>query len=201
MAIIWKWSLNGNANDSAGSNNGTATNVTYVAWKSGEAGSFNGSSSYINLWAWPSYSNCSISAIVKHNNVTWLQIYYSNWNASPVRIIWIRGNGNKIEWYVNNSTQYWLISNQTISAWVYYNVDLTYDSSTWLFSLYINWVLDNSRSVPTWLTFTWVKHTIWANPDGFSQKMNWVIDEVILKNTLDNVAEIKNKYLYYKWFM
>lgn len=49
--------LNGNANDDSGnSNNGTATNVTWIDGKIGSgAGSFNGSSSYISS----AYSNVS----------------------------------------------------------------------------------------------------------------------------------------------
>jgi hypothetical protein len=43
------WALDGNANDSHGSNNGTPTSMAYATGRTGQAGNFNGSSSQITL--------------------------------------------------------------------------------------------------------------------------------------------------------
>lgn len=47
--LVSVYLLNGDATDAHGSNDGTATDVSYVSGKLGQAGSFNGSSSYINF--------------------------------------------------------------------------------------------------------------------------------------------------------
>jgi hypothetical protein len=49
MALIAHYKLDGNANDSVGGNHGTATNVTWVDGKLGQAGSFNGSNGHIPI--------------------------------------------------------------------------------------------------------------------------------------------------------
>ena len=49
--LVGYWKLDGNANDSKGSNNGTATSITYtsgVNGRFGQCGVFNGSSSYVD---------------------------------------------------------------------------------------------------------------------------------------------------------
>ena len=51
LNLVSEWKLDGNANDSWGSNNGTATDVTYETETnciSGECGIFNGSTSYVD---------------------------------------------------------------------------------------------------------------------------------------------------------
>ena len=76
MAIIWKWSLNGNTNDSAWTNNGTPTVLTYVDWKNGEAGSFNWTTTWIT-WIWSNlnvWADFSIRQWVKYNNITSLYL-------------------------------------------------------------------------------------------------------------------------------
>lgn len=67
MGLIHHWKLSDNANDSVGSNNGTAYNLTYADGKMGKCGSFNGTSSYVDIGAinGTSGSPFSLSAWVK----------------------------------------------------------------------------------------------------------------------------------------
>lgn len=49
MSLIHHWKLSNNANDSVGTNNGTASNVSYVDGKMGKCASFNGTSSNVQM--------------------------------------------------------------------------------------------------------------------------------------------------------
>ena len=83
MTIVWKWSLNWNANAQVWSN-GTATNVTWVDWKQNWAWSFNGTSSKIiaNL---SQVSTFSVNFIYKPTNTAiswWVNDHILTWYTS-----------------------------------------------------------------------------------------------------------------------
>lgn len=63
--LVAYYKLDGNSNDSVGSNNGTDTNISYVAGKINNSASLNGSSSYIQT----PYSNASS----EFTNVFWFK--------------------------------------------------------------------------------------------------------------------------------
>jgi hypothetical protein len=64
-SLIAKYELDGDATDTAGNYDGTASNVAYADGKFGQAGVFNGSTSYITTNLMPPLSSQSISAWFK----------------------------------------------------------------------------------------------------------------------------------------
>lgn len=199
MAIVAKYSLNWNANDSAGSNNGTATNISWVGWKSGQAGSFNWSNSYINLWNVFNFSwttNFSISALIYY---TW-----DAWHIISKFAPWISG-----QWtFTTSDSNTFGMSREVapfslnssgvlnINQWNY--IVWTYNWTA--MRLYHNWILvawpQNSWSIAS----NTRNVRIWSNDNNWDY-YNWLIDEIEVHNIALSATEIKNKYLYYNWFM
>lgn len=93
--LVAYYKLDGNANDSAGSNHGTATNVSYVAGKISQAGSFNGSS----------------SAIVIPNTL----LNY-NWNTAYSIQVWMK---------TTNSTNTLALLANSLPSWPYTGFDFS----------------------------------------------------------------------------
>lgn len=205
MAIIWKWSLNGNTNDSAGSNNGTPTALSYVAWKSGEAGSFNGSNSQINAnistWLWWSFTvNCWVKF-----NTTWthqaiIEVYVPSYNNYWFSIVKTNTNlisVNLFNWTQNPNKNSWTT---TVTSWIWYMVTLVRNTIADTLEWFLNWVSfwsvnDTTTSVPT---YSKINIWYWQNPNIY---LNGSMDEVEIHNTALTPAQIKNKYLYYNWFI
>jgi hypothetical protein len=208
MAIIAKYSLNWNANDSAGSNNWVSTNVTWIDWKSNWAGSFNWTNSNINI---------PDSTAIR---LTWnysIRFWINRWNSTAVQRIINKDNANDFSWgysmlllltssniecvhnnWTNKNWDTWYAP----PIWIWTRICLTFD---WTFRrLYVNWVLNNTIATSwniTWKStnnlFFW---TYWATT-ALWQYLNWILDEVILDNTALTAAEIKNDYLFYNWFI
>lgn len=61
--LVGYWPLNGNSNDLIGGNNGTDTDITYIAGKVKECASFNGGTSQINLSSTISILNLATATV------------------------------------------------------------------------------------------------------------------------------------------
>lgn len=198
MAIIWKYSLNWNANAQVWPN-WTATNVTYVAWKSGQAWSFNWTSSNINLWNVFNFSwttNFSISALVYY---TWNRWYIVSKFAPWISGQWIiqvrddnriRLSRNIFPNFINSPAVL------NINKWNY--IVWTYDWTA--MRIYHNWILV-AWPVNSWSVASNTRNVrIWSDDNNWNYH-NWLIDEVEIENRALTPTEIKNKFLYYNWFM
>lgn len=206
MSIIAKYSLNGNANDSAGSNNGTATNVSWVNSKMNWWASFNGSNSSINIGTFLNSITWtfSINCIVNMNSFWSLSSIFIKWNDSPsawrgfylyctntwqigVSVIttspWIAQYDSPTVWITTNRNYviYWYYNSSTQKVWLYVDWKFIWETSTWT-------VLRSNNGSFFWNTSYWAY-------------LNWKLDEVELYNTALTPTQIKNKYLYYNWFM
>ena len=218
MAIISKWSLNWNANDSNWTNNWTATNITYVQWKQNQWWRFNGSSSVIQ---------CSDSASL---SITWnysFNIWFyanalpSSWQVvTPLSKYDETWNNWWYEFYIWNNAWVYNIDNRFRTSWwgTQSNNNIVSISTwkwfmfTWVLnwtslSSYLNWVLLSTSTV-SWVPWNNTKLlNIWNfwyyTPSAWnlSRWFNWIIDEVEIHNSALSSTEIKNKYLYYNWFM
>ena len=206
MAIVAKYSLNGNANDSAGSNNGTPTDLTYVAWKSGEAWSFNWTSTLITAWTtlWNFWT--ADFTINTFFNLSWS---WDRWLINKTDSI----DTNWFSFYVS----WWKLQGFTVSLTGYRDVvwATTLSNSVWYMWTLVRraWNLEiylNAKN-DFWSSPSWVwpardmnnanNFELWRLRNSNARWMNWEIDEVDVYNTALTPAEIKNKYLFYNWFM
>jgi len=204
MTIVWKWSLNWNANDSAGSNNWVSTNVTWVDWKINWAWSFNGTTSTFISPA-PDY--------FWTQNLTFELLLYINSLPTTTSFIWfventidswiydkgfIITNTGNISFYVYDwESKYTTIS--WIVAWKWYHIVWTFNWTN--INITLNWVKWTPTLVSWSYNFTTPKIWIWWNWLWTYDRFNWKIDEIIIYNNYLSDAEAKNKYLYYNWFI
>ena len=211
MAIVWKWGLNGNANALVWSN-WTATNVTWVDWKSNWAWSFNGTSSWINLWtpySW--FSTWYISLICKTNTISYAnwESWVFCWRATLIETTWefdiVFNNTNGFRFLWKNPSNYLIIQQWAwhwIQNWVYYHILATWDSNWKRFYINGKLIWTNSDTTPvftTWgSTFLNIGRVFSSSPQYY---FNWLIDECEVWNTSLTPAEVKNKYLFLNWFI
>lgn len=205
MAIIWKWWLNWNANALVWPN-GTATNITWVDWKSNLAASFKTNTSQVLVsniawyelqtftWnikvklEWTTYThlvykkNGSVSFYVGYDvtfTTTWFGFYQQNWNA----------------YTLNNKTLTW-----TFQQNKFYDITLIKEPTSW--KAYVDWVFFGSITAPNVIYLSWNKDTFhWKNPATTAETLNGILDEIIFYDTALSATEIKNKYLFYNWFI
>lgn len=208
MALVAKYSLNGNANDALGVNNWTATNITWVDWKLNQAASFNGTSSDINCGNWSAlnitWTQFSCWFIIRPwstmvNN--WIIFKWSAINTQWVYSIWFYNwSAMKVVVRLNWAVTEWiwqLTSATTLVSWTTYHVVVTYNWSN--ISIYINWILDASNSYTTALASDTNNLYLWLYYSTL-YRYNWMLDEVELYNHVLNPWEIKMKYVYYLWY-
>jgi hypothetical protein len=208
MAIVAKYSLNWNSNDSAGTNNGSNSNITYVDWKLNQAASFNGSSSVISIASnlWNTWWVTSINTIVKVATNPWNWVVYSTvsqqnstthvqYNILYYNVWWTylldfwRVKANIWNQWVNITS-----ATPILQVWVYYYLSLTYDWA--LVKWYINWIFQWQISASWNWTFWYTNATtIWRLAHTWAFYFNWLIDEVEIHNSVLSPAEVKNKYL------
>lgn len=84
--LVHYWRLDGNANDSSGSNNGTATNVTWAAAEFNDGAFFNGSTSKIDLTTF-AFDSTNMTVVM------WVNVS----SSAPDRAMMLHSQG----------TQYW----------------------------------------------------------------------------------------------
>ena len=211
MAIVWKWSLNWNANDWIWINNWTATNVSYIDWKSNLAGSFNWINSYVNIpnstslninWSW---SSVSIEVYVKINWFPWFiirkwfewanasnyWIYILNTNYLFFRVVATNWRSHRANFILSTNIWYYIVA--TCSYW---------DTTP---TIYINWnsiwLTIEDSAISTYLFPSNTNPVRLGSSSDNTGYFNWIIDEAIISNHILTPAEIKNKYLFYNWFI
>lgn len=193
------------ANDYVGSNNGTATNVTYSSSpKIGSyAGDFEASSpSYIDLpTLYGGFSEISVCAWIQVES-TWNYKLFSatnSWNTSRIEFF-IRNDiwSHFIDFWVRGA---WSTSSARHQPWgailstgTWYHVVGTYENKT--AKLYLNWSLVDTGSVissnPSWLN-DW---DIWQGIVD-SQQWDGLLNQVLVYSvalTADNVSDLYNSW-------
>lgn len=207
MAIVWKRTLNGNSNALVWPN-GTATNITFVDWKSNWAGSFNWTSSFIEIVSdtlfdfWTQYF---VNTLIFINSLP------TTWNlATIIYRLNTASNWPQFEFVLYNDwwTQKIFVSqattfnpiNYTLPTGKWINLSVWYASNTITF--YLDWLViwTVSQSTQCWTSNK--KVTFWVNYQPTNNRFfNWKIDEIEIHNTNLSPAEIKNKALFYNWFI
>ena len=154
-SCIALYNLDGNANDTGGNYNGTASNVTYAQSYINNGGVFNGSSSYIQLdaaLANGNIGNFSISMWVKIPNsssqyrlfATDISPYYSKLAMNIETNGKLRaafGNGTNQEAVVYTTTSTW--GNNT---WQHLTYTMSWNGANFDLKFYHNGVLDSSHT-------------------------------------------------------
>jgi hypothetical protein len=205
--VSW-WQMEGNANDSIGSNNPSATNaISFVPGKVGQAVTLN-SGGYIDIpdsptldlqqlsieaWArpdgpGPNNDNAGNVLIIKNINTSFgpQTSFNVNWRANDNRF-------NAAIYDVG------VVSSDSFPPGVFYHVALTFDGAT--VKLYVNGVLEGQAAKTGWITYDHtVPLTFGANFSGFRsagypRTWNGIIDEVTLYNRALGSDEINAIYL------
>lgn len=200
--LVWEWLLDGNAFDTAGTNNGTATNVIYVKTSKGyqsQAGSFKTNTSQIEV-----------------NHIAWYELQTFSWNLN-IRLEWTTSCHcvYKQRWSVNYDIAYSCVfrttwfsfaqqngSNYTLNTsipWTFiqnktYNVTVIKEPNLW--TAYVDWILLWTLSAPAISYSTWNKNTFhWKNPVTTAETLNWQIQSLRHYNRKLSQDEIQTLYL------
>lgn len=201
MAIVGKWSLNWNTNDSSWSNHMNLWTWTsqinkWLNW----AYEFNlnwikTTANDLFLWATSVTMYATIQTTDTWNN----KFVLSDWNYI---VVWLNISVN--DWKISCFTDWnsWTFAKSTnaINDWKRHRICLNASSS--VVSCYVDWVLNNSVSntLNTWTHNRW--SSIWN--EYILNSANWInslIDEVVfVKNWNTPVAQIKNDYAYLNGF-
>jgi hypothetical protein len=198
--------LNNNANDSsANANNGTATNITYVAGRFGQAGSFNGSSSYITvtdtfpvrLWA-----NYTVSCWLNFTALPTVGNLYNLWyKFTPTSAL----NWYECILYNNGGTQQILVTHAAHpSAWVTQSLNYAlptgrlfhFVASYWsgTMTFYVDWISIGSFSITAPAGDTWPLE-FGRNTNINARFLSGVMDEVIVENITWSASQIQKYYM------
>jgi len=206
MAIIAKYWMNWNANALVWTN-GSATNVWWVDWKSNLAGSFNGS-----------YVDTNENIITSSDAIFTYNILAKVWTTWTYRRLWGNYIGDWVWYYIqiapNNLLMmdvYWWASNNfnryttsTYTDTIKYHLFSIVKHEARDFKIYVDWVEQASNCVNVWssnfnTTWNWY---IWSIPGSWTTySWNWQIDETEIHNNALSTAELKNKILFYNWFI
>ena len=197
--LIAEYLLDGNANDTAGGNNGSASNISWVeseVWYVKENAIFNGSSSKV-VSTQSSLSNFSISVFFKWDvapSSTARQVVNCIWSVDSMWITWGHPASDfEKTFYIHTSNWYFPCKiQQNLIAWVYYHIVWVYDWST--AKIYVNWELDHSVSV-TWTIQT--SNTLNIGHINNGSYFDWSIWLVRLYNKILSESDIKS--LFFEW--
>ena len=206
MALIAKYSLNGNANDSVWGNNWTATNITRTDGKQ-------------NQWAstaWTSSSLISIpdSTPLRATTIGIWMIIRFNWTQWAKHWIIIRkdtASWTRFLWWFFQPPWTQDISFTNYNWSTIYSVTKTLDTkphyvvwiitwASWTLSMYVDWEL-------AWSTNIWSRWwptsniTIWKDPIVNDLNWAWLVDEVEIYDHAPSPAEIKQRYSYFFWYL
>lgn len=192
------YKLDSNANDSVGSNNGTATNVSWVAGKIGNAGSFNGTSSKIATPYNMPYASFSINMWVKENNNTGTQNFISwrqNGNGNP--IVSIFNVSGTVTFRLRSAAGTGLTDRSATagSTSAYHMYTFTYNSSSGAMEIYIDGSLSGTSKTYSGGTWSGIDSGRLGNEFINGEYLNGIIDEVGLWSTVVlSASEISELY-------
>lgn len=205
--LIGHWPLNGDANDNGGGGkNGTATNVTFMQSKLAMGGSMvgtgyiemaspmtvNGTSTFtLSCWINPNAVNVAYQRIITQKSTS------ASTTEFGAQIVL---NNNKITAFASNVTTTFdaAIDPGTASVGVWYFITATYDGND--VKLYVNGVLANTAAYSAGTKSAGNNTNVWdigafLQASTYYGKLNGIIDDVRLYNTVLTPAQIKNLYI------
>lgn len=145
--LVAYWKLDGNSNDSKGSNNGTDTNVSYVAGKYGQCASLNGSSSFFTVTN-PSIqlNNFTLSFNIKTTSTTYSTPVDNGWFTEGVNVFMEYQNNGTFNIGIRDGGTVTQTANTTkvINDGSWHNIVITADGVN--LKIYVDGLLDKSNS-------------------------------------------------------
>jgi hypothetical protein len=179
--------MEGNANDSKGTNHGTAANVTFSSGngKFGQGAGFNGSSSTFSApTPITSTDSFALSLWFRSGGNTGVNIF-ENQLASDIAL---EGSDTGYTFYINNVA---IGNTGAISTGILYHLACVWNEATGIGSLYLNGSFINSASSATSnnLTTLYLGH---RNFGGASRFFNGAIDDVALLDRVLTAQEVSN---------
>jgi len=212
--VAW-YRMDGNANDSGGSNNPSATNaISFVAGKDGQGVTFS-PGGYIEIPHSPALApqRFTIDAWVKpngaplgppSNNDFWGGVIVqkglsapTGYTNVPISLGW-SAQQQKFVFTFGNQTTDRIVSSSTFPAGQWYHVAATYDSQT--FKLYVNGMLEGTVALAKTIVYDpaipWTIGSTAApiRAANYPRTFNGVIDEVEIFNRALSQAEIQAIY-------
>ena len=196
------YKLDSNANDSLGNYNGTASNVSWVAGKIGQAGSFNGSNSRIILPNSAKGGNSlTICLWVKFSSLSSNICLYSESGYAYISIDIL--TSGKLRF--NNKTSATSLSNFESSSGLFstgswYHLIYSYNSSTGYLEGYINntkvinQYRGGSQSYYTETNSNAIGAYVHSNGTSYAANMNGLIDEVGIWDRALSAGEVAELY-------
>lgn len=201
MSLVSWYKLDGDADDSWGSNNGTTSNVTYVAGKIGQCGSFNGTSSYV-LIANPFTTGQEFSiAFWGYLGATKTHCFTSCRTVVGYGVS-IFAIGNTLRFDTGGLSQWTTSYNMPTLTWVHIALTKTED----ILKLYINGTFHSSSATVGNMTTLGSMYSIGASQiDGASwdNYLRGYVDDYRIYNHALSPKEVKDlaqaKILHYKF--
>jgi prepilin-type N-terminal cleavage/methylation domain-containing protein len=197
LNLVSEWKLDGNANDSWGSNNGNPANMSYESEDnciSGQCGIFNGSSSIVNCG-----NNNSLNISSSVTISAWAKFNILNRHQSIVSRGSTTGNDNfnfnleadgRVRFWINNTT-YAYFQSITDTNWHYmvavWNGVQNIIYLDGVVGVPTDWSPILSTSNANVLIGYWNNDTSWA--------LNGLIDEIEIYNAAISETAIKQNYL------
>lgn len=197
--LVAYWRLEGNSNDSKGTNNGTDTDITYSAanGKYGQGAGFNGSSSKISLG-----NILSLKPTQAITVSTWIKpTTYTNYQAivtTDGENDWIRNRGYGLTHTTGTSVGFWIndFSNNSVFANIatgsWHHVVGTYDKQN--VKLYVDGVLIGSDPYTADVAYSTEPVVIGNGSSTNLFGWNGSIDDVAIFSRALTAAEILQLY-------
>jgi len=193
--LVSEWKLDGNANDSWGTNNGTLVGPTHLPVLkssneciSGTCYQFDGSEDYINC-SRAHYETLAAEAWINTYSIPAQGVAASTFVRTDSYMLYIEGG---LRWYIHDGTAWRSISYSSLSTNKWYHVVGTYDlnASTNNHKLYVNGVrvaqvtTTNIRDAGAWLRIEYI----------WSQYYSGLIDEVRIYDQVLPASKIQQNY-------
>lgn len=193
--LVWEWLLDGNALDTAWTNNWTATNVTYTNASKGyvsEVGVFNGTSAYVTAWITAPWTNAfSFSCWMKTTTTSARVIASSAQVVSDKYFSLINNADWTISFRLTDVTATNATSAGTFNDWKRHFIVWTRIGAT--MKLYIDSVLQDTQTKSA--TISWTTLYIWNFSSLIAVYFNWEQWLDRLYNVALTQEQISNLYL------
>jgi hypothetical protein len=195
------WHLNGSSADSSGNgNNGSDTNITYVAGRFGQCALFNGSTSKIDLSTQTGdWQTISVSFWVKTTQTSRGEVFTfgSSTNKDLLFATPGRTTAGKIDLCIwNGSTTSAITQTTAINDGNWHHIVLLRNGTSG--TIYLDGASDGSGTLHN----TNIGNNRWGfgynRPGGESPNFDGSLDEVIIENVVWSAEKVKKYYTYAK---
>lgn len=197
------YKFDANSNDSIGTNNGTDTNISYVAWIKWNGASFNGVSSlittgytnssdlqWVSVWLNPSSTGTDRAIVWNGSGAANFQILVNNLGKISVRDQWGTFWNETGTSVANGSWQHFIFTLRKVEAppWIYNTYVDIYKNNSFIQTITTGW-----WSSETWF-WSWLR--IWRHYTT-NYYYSWIIDHLTFWNWTLSASE--RTYLYNWW--